>query len=61
MNHQMLWVEEKEQHSSTELPLLSNTEQMLFQSLKNNAWGYHVRLEQERIRWDEAWNALENA
>jgi hypothetical protein len=59
LRHQELWVEEKEQHASAELPLLTDTEQTLFQSLKNDTWGHHVRLEQERIRWDEAWNALQ--
>jgi hypothetical protein len=58
LGHRELWVEEKEQHASTELPLLTSAEQMLFQSLKNNTWGHHVRLEQERIRWDEAWSVL---
>ena len=59
LSHQELWVEEKEQSTSTELPLLTDTEQMLFQSLKNSTWGQHVRLEQERIRWDEAWKVLQ--
>jgi hypothetical protein len=59
LDHRELWVEEKEQHASTELPLLTEPEQMVFQSLKNNTWGQHVRLEQERIRWDEAWNTLQ--
>jgi len=59
LSHRALWVEEKDQHASTELPLLTNTEQKLFRSLKSNVWGQHVRLEQERIRWDEAWNALQ--
>jgi len=58
ISHQELWVEEKDQHSSNELPLLTNPEQMLFQALKNNTWGHHVRLEQERIRWDTAWDVL---
>jgi hypothetical protein len=60
LKHQTLWVKEKEQHSATELPLLTSTEQMLFQSLKNNVWGHHVRLEQEWIRWDEAWDVLQD-
>jgi len=59
MNHRELWVEEKEQHASTDLLLLTDAEQKLYQSLKNNAWGQKIRLEQERIRWDEAWNALQ--
>jgi hypothetical protein len=57
--HRELWVEEKEQHAAAELPLLTSVEQMLFQSLKKDTWGHHVRLEQERIRWDEAWNTLQ--
>ncbi len=59
MSHRDLWVEEKDQHSSTELPLLTNTEQKLYQSIKGNAWDQQVRLEQERIRWDVAWNAIQ--
>jgi hypothetical protein len=59
LSHRELWVEEKDQHASTELPFLTSTELMLFRSLKNNIWGQQVRLEQERIRWDEAWNALQ--
>ena len=59
LSHRALWVEEKDQHASAELPLLTNTEQKLFRSLKSNVWGQHVRLEQERIRWDEAWNTLQ--
>jgi hypothetical protein len=59
MSHRDLWVEEKEQHSSTELPLLSSTEQKLYQSIKENARSQQIRLEQERIRWDVAWEAIE--
>jgi len=59
--HRDLWGREKDQHAAAELPLLTNTEQMLFQSLKNNSLGQHVRLEQERIRWDKAWDALSHA
>jgi hypothetical protein len=59
LNHRELWVEEKEQHTSTELPFLTGAELILFQLLKNNTLGQHIRLEQERIRWDEAWNALQ--
>lgn len=58
-SHRDLWVEEKDQHSSIELPLLTSTEQKLYQSIKCNAHGQQVRLEQERIRWDVAWNAIQ--
>lgn len=59
LSHRALWVEEKEQHASAELPLLTRAEQKLFQSLKNQVWGQQIRLEQERIRWDEAWGAIQ--
>ena len=59
LSHRELWVEEKTQHASIELPLLTSSEQTLFQSLKNNVWGQRIRLEQERIRWDEAWNTIQ--
>jgi len=49
----------KDQHSSTELPLFKSTEQKLYQSITGNACGQQVRLEQERIRWDVAWNAIQ--
>ena len=59
MSHRELWVEEKDQHSSTELPRLTSAEQKLYQSIKRNAWGQQIRLEQERIRWNEAWNVIQ--
>jgi len=58
--HRDLWVEEKEQTASSELPLLTNSEKELFLSLKNNMLGQQVRLEQERICWDAAWKAILN-
>lgn len=58
MCHRDLWVEEKDQHASTELPRLTPAEQKLYQSLKDNLHGQHVRLEQERIRWDMAWETI---
>jgi hypothetical protein len=57
--HQNLWVQEKVQSASSELPLLTNKEQEIFLSLKNNVWGQHIRLEQERICWDMAWKAIQ--
>jgi hypothetical protein len=58
IHHQEFWVKEKDQCASAELPLLSSTELKLFQSLKNNTLGQKVRLEQERISWNEAWMVL---
>jgi len=57
--HRDLWVQEKDQSGSSELPLLTNEEQEIFLSLKNNTWGQQVRLEQERICWDTAWEAIQ--
>jgi len=57
--HRELWVEEKEQSASSELPLLTNEEHKLFLSLKDNTWGQHIRLEQERICWDAAWKVIQ--
>jgi len=56
--HQALWVQEEKQSASSELPFLTNEERELFLLLKNNSLGQQVRLEQERICWDEAWKAI---
>jgi len=57
--HRDLWVQEKEQSTSSELPLLTKSEYELFLSLKNNSFGQQVRLEQERICWDIAWRVIQ--
>ncbi|MDR1277048.1 MAG: DUF2220 family protein [Candidatus Accumulibacter sp.] len=59
MNHRDLWVEEKDPHASTELPLLTRDEQALYRSIKGNTRGQRIRLEQERLPWDAAWKTLE--
>jgi len=56
--HKDLWVQEKDQCNSSELPLLTKSEYELFLSLKNNTFGQQVRLEQERICWDVAWGVI---
>jgi len=56
--HRDLWVQEKEQSTSSELPLLTKSEYELFLSLKNNTFGQQIRLEQERICWDTAWEVI---
>ena len=60
-SHQDLWVEERDQHGAEALPLLTEVEQAVYQSIKRHAWGQNVRLEQERIAWDVAWKALQQA
>ena len=59
LNHRQLLVTEKDQATSAELPNLTADEQKFYQALKSNALGQSVRLEQERIRWDYAWNILQ--
>ncbi|OSI14726.1 hypothetical protein BWD09_09825 [Neisseria dentiae] len=58
MSHRDLWGEEKAPHPATELSLLTHSEQQLYQSIKENTLGQHIRLEQERIRWDVAWDVI---
>lgn len=60
-SHRDLWVEEKVQHGAETLPLLSDSEQAVYQSIKHNVWGQNIRLEQERVAWDFAWKALQQA
>jgi hypothetical protein len=59
LSHRQLCVEEKKQHPSIELPLLTNNEQKIFSSLKGNVWGQNIRLEQERVCWETAWNVIQ--
>jgi hypothetical protein len=59
LGHRDLWVEEKAQHNAESLPLLSDSEQALYQAIKLNKWGQNVRLEQERIAWNSAWRTLQ--
>lgn len=58
-SHQNLWVEEIDQHAAETLPLLTISEQAVYQAIKSNVWGQNVRLEQERLAWDVAWNVVQ--
>jgi hypothetical protein len=60
-SHRDLWVEEKDQHATETLPLLTDPEQAVYQAIKRNTWGQNVRLEQERIAWCFAWKTLKQA
>jgi hypothetical protein len=61
LQHKTLWVDESAQHPATELTLLTEQEQQLYQDLKQQRWGQNVRLEQERIDWATAWSVLQRA
>lgn len=53
-----LWVEEPQQNPASELAELTETEADLYRGLKEQRWGQNVRLEQERIAWDRAWEKI---
>jgi hypothetical protein len=57
-DHKPLWVEEPDQHPADDLPLLTPDERAVYKALKFNAWGPKVRLEQERVAWAYALDAL---
>lgn len=54
LRHRDLWTEEKEQAGAAELPMLTEAEQSVYRGLKQHHWGVRVRLEQERIAWDNS-------
>ncbi|MHB1567387.1 MAG: Wadjet anti-phage system protein JetD domain-containing protein [Acidiferrobacter sp.] len=56
--HRALWVTEPTPHGADQLPHLTPPEQAVYHGLKQQRWGHHVRLEQERIGWDYAERAL---
>ncbi len=61
LNHKILWGKEDDQHPLQELTHLNDTEQSVYQKLKQHHWQHNLRLEQERIDWDYAMKHLETA
>lgn len=61
LSHRALWVQETEQHSASELSLLTEDEQAVYLSLKQQRWGHNIRLEQERLAWDYALKKLQHS
>jgi len=59
LHHKALWGNEEKQNTAHELPLLTKTEQAVYHNLKQQHWGQNIRLEQERIAWDFAWDRLQ--
>jgi hypothetical protein len=53
LRYRDLWVTEKDQYSAPDLPLLTDSERQVYRGLKEQRWGTNVRLEQERIAWDD--------
>jgi hypothetical protein len=58
LSHRALWTSEPAQHGANELPLLLPEELAVYRGLRQHAWGQAVRLEQERIGWGMAEDAL---
>lgn len=56
--HDALWVTEPEPHRADAIEHLNDAEQALYGDLRGDRWGVRLRLEQERIRWDLAWQAI---
>lgn len=60
LGHLSLCGEEAVQCSNAELELLQAHERAVFNGLKANTWGQQLRLEQERLPWTWALNAILN-
>ncbi len=58
LSHQQFWGEEASQHEADNLRWLTLAEQSLFTGLKRNVWKQNLRLEQERIHWNHACEAI---
>ena len=57
--HRTLWGQEPTQAPPSELAYLSEDERAVCDGLHSQRWGPKVRLEQERLRWDEAVRVIE--
>jgi len=58
LNHRQLWVQEALQCSNIALDALSSAERTVYEKLRAGTWGQRVRLEQERLAWPQAMEAL---
>ena len=54
LRHRGMWVREGQQYGAADLPFLTAPERAVYRGLKEHRWGVNVRLEQERIPWEEA-------
>jgi hypothetical protein len=59
--YRTLCIEEATQHSADDLALLTTSERHVYRGLKAHTWGTNLRLEQERIPWQEALQAVGRA
>lgn len=56
--HRALCVAEPEPHRAEQIAHLDDAEQALYRDLRGDRWGVRLRLEQERIGWDVAWQRI---
>ncbi len=61
LQHRRLWTREDKPAGDRKLARLSADEAELFTALQAGRWGHGVRLEQERIDWAGAWQAINEA
>jgi hypothetical protein len=52
------WVRETSAARMESMLYLTEPEKEMYQHLRDNTWGNQLRLEQERIFWDEAWKII---
>lgn len=58
LRNRSMWVREREQCNLSDLSYLTAAERAVYDGLRQQRWGVNVRLEQERIPWAEAWDAI---
>jgi len=58
LSHRALWVQEASQCPNVPLEELTAEERSCYDNLRAHTWGQRVRLEQERLGWREAIDAL---
>jgi hypothetical protein len=61
LRHRDFCLEEQTKHGAESLPNLTAEELAVYRDLKQQKWGYCVRLEQEHISWPEAWCMIKKA
>ncbi|MCC7531071.1 MAG: hypothetical protein IT342_21315 [Candidatus Melainabacteria bacterium] len=58
LRHRSFWGKEPSQFGAEKLPQLTADEQLLYSNLKWNTWQENIRLEQERVSWAFAIEAI---
>jgi hypothetical protein len=61
LQHRDRWVQEPLQHRSANHGYLTQGERLVYEGLLEGRWGERLRLEQERIEWPDAIQAIEQS